>query len=482
MGLFRSGSFLVEKSWMRYAFLCLIVITLSSCGTSDPPKWKDVLSQNNESTEQRPETTAHLIVYLDVSASMPGYVSPDGETIFGRTLQELRGFVTTFDSQLDVMARRVGATVSAPESNMLLMEASRNKTYYDKQETDLAGAIRTFSEGSPPARYHILVTDGVQSTKTKRQDDNCDSGSDQFCVRRKISELLEKGWGGCILGIRSQFHGDVYSESSRRRGDPYGIKYDSIDDDPESYRPFYLYIFSPDPLSLDKFVEELKERIRPLVKGNGLRELALTLPYTRGFAQGELKIPNESFDLLNRTAEEKGPARFTLRLKSEVKESNAKSFQVSVSPKWSSHAMETGTEEELINMIQWDLEPVYAGDSKSSSTDGLKEDNPKSGSGYVRFPVIKLKNPEKGKTDFEMTAHWPTAVGEYQWRAYKLVGRLNLENRIPPWVRQWSTYNDDRKENGNKTFDLETVLLNLWRNPILQKQEAASLYIRVGPD
>ncbi len=331
----------------------------------------------------------------------------------------------------------------------------------------------------PCAVYHVLVTDGVQSTKG--QGDNCASGSDQFCVRRKFFELLEKGWGGCILGIRSQFDGKVYSESSRRRSNTNYIEYPSRDDDPESYRPFYLYIFSPDPLSLDKFVEELKERIRPLVKGDGLRELALTLPYTRGFAQGELKVPNESADLLNRTAVEKHPSRFTLRLSPEVRESTAKAFQISVSFNWSSHAMETGTEEELMNMIQWYLEPVYAGDSDSSFAEGLNEDNPKSESGYMRFPVIRLKTPARGKTDFEMTAHWPNGVGEYKWRAYKLVGRFNLENRVPPWVRQWSTYEDDKKENGNKTFDLETVLLNLWRNPILQKQEAASLYIRIGP-
>jgi len=156
MRLFRSGSSLVEKHWIRFTFLCLILITVSncgSCGTPDAPTWKDVISQNNESAAPRPETTAQLIVYLDTSGSMPGYVSPDGQTIFGRTLQELRKFVATFDSHLDVLARRVGATVGPAESNLLLMEASRDKNYYVERETDLAGAIQTFSNGSPPARY-----------------------------------------------------------------------------------------------------------------------------------------------------------------------------------------------------------------------------------------------------------------------------------------------------------------------------------------
>ena len=64
----------------------------------------------------------------------------------------------------------------------------------------------------------------------------------QFCVRQKISELLQDKWGGCILGIRADFHGKVYSEVNRT-----AIPYETHTNDPASFRPFYLYIFSPDP-------------------------------------------------------------------------------------------------------------------------------------------------------------------------------------------------------------------------------------------
>jgi hypothetical protein len=431
-------------------------------------------------------------VYLDASLSMPGYVAADGQTIYGRVLQELRGFATTLDPRLEVVVRCVGTSVGTPASNLLLSVASRNQSFYHEQDTDLAGAINAFSErmgpaqpNGPPARYHILVTDGVQSTRHEQAALSCDSGSDQLCVRQRILALLDKGWGGCILGIRSQFHGFVYSELNRLEGKPYAVRYDSNDKNRQTFRPFYVYMFSPHQSALAKTVEELKERIRPLVGNDGMRELALTLPYQNGWARGELQIPKESSAFLNQSsAMELNPTRFTLRVSFDVKPNNAKSFNISVGVGWSSHAQDSGTPEELANLIQWYMVPVDL--PGSSALPGSNGDGDKAAQGPNRghYPEVKIERVRgdgTGKQILELKAYWPQSVGDPQWRVYRIEGRLNLAKRVPPWVQQWSTTDDRETRFGHKTFDLESALLNLWRNPALNNQVVAKLYLRIGP-
>lgn len=53
-----------------------------------------------------------------------------------------------------------------------------------------------------PARSHILITDGAQSTKQQRADVSCMAGSDYRCVRNAISNLLRRGWAGSVVGVR----------------------------------------------------------------------------------------------------------------------------------------------------------------------------------------------------------------------------------------------------------------------------------------
>jgi hypothetical protein len=113
-----------------------------------------------------------------------------------------------------------------------------------------------------PARFHILITDGVQSTKQQVSVHSCVAGSDYVCVKKAIAGLLDKGWGGCVIGLRSEFHGKVYSELDHGKA----IPYESKRSDSKTYRPFYLYLLSPDRAALDKLVEALKARLRTIVK------------------------------------------------------------------------------------------------------------------------------------------------------------------------------------------------------------------------
>lgn len=474
------------------------------CGGRECPDWNKVLKDDPVAQSKReippapPKTAEDLIVYLDTSSSMAGYVSPDKQkaTVFSRALQELRNFSTTVSPPLSVYVRRVDAEVGARLNDTFLSEASIKRATYNGSETNLSGAIETFGRGAravretrenvasaadkqsdseagkgeeepPPARFHVLVTDGVQSTR-QRGDGSCVAGSDQICVRKKILALLDNGWGAYVIGLRSEFKGNIYSEINRAV-----IPYESRERDPQSYRPFYLYIFSPDRTALDELVAALQARLRPLAgHDDGMRVLALTSAYADGWGKGALQIPKTNASPLEgNKAEEEGPSRLTLKVSLDTEKTGAKPFSVEAAIGWLNNVKSGGSPGEMASLLKWNLVSVYPSGGASAEKG-------------VRLPEVKLVGAEPqpdGSVKVEMTAQWPRANGTPQCRVYRLEGRLNLEQQTPPWIKQWSTELDTTQETGNRTLFLESALLGLWHNPGLERQVISEVYLRVGP-
>lgn len=476
---------------------------MCGCGSPNPPNWQDIVVSPAAISESEPDTTDHLVVYLDVSSSMAGYVSPngtksfgsapDGHTVFSHTLQELRNIITSLNKPVSVVFRQVHSSVSELSFNDLeLNEASISRRTYRGAETNLAQAVSLFSrpvtrnkspngvgdlqetgESKPAAvaRFHVLITDGVQSTKRKRDDTSCASGSDYVCVKNAIFNLLKNGWAGTILGIKSEFSGKIYSEVSKGRA----ISYESRKHDPKTYRPFYLYIFSPGHSALDNLVESIRKRLTPILEADSIREYGLTCAYSEGFAGGEMTIQKESSEYLEKSkARKEDPAGLTLRVSLNTERAGPMPFTVSVRIPWSSHARGSGTPNELAGLLRWELNPV---DLKPSADQVVKTQG--------RYPDVKILNKRTdadGQVVFTMSAQWPQGAGAPRWRAYRLEGRLDLEQQqAPPWVYQWSTNLDTTADAANKTLNLESALSNLWRNAALEKQVLAEVYLRVGP-
>lgn len=471
-------------------------------GGPKPPSWQEVIAKA-ASSEPTPAvspvaTSNHLVVYLDTSASMAGYVSTDraGQTIFSRSLQELRNFITIINPPIDVVVKRVDSTISSAYPDSYLSEASLNRGLFTGKETDLAGAISLFELGievesetandkspeqksedeedpapPPPARFHVLVTDGVQSRTNKSADASCLAGSDQTCVRKRILTLLSKGWGGYVIGIRSDFQGKVYSEVSRG----VAVSYESKRRDPESFRPFYIYLFSPDRPALDRLVGVLTSRLRPLLaREDGMRTLSLTSAYSDGPAQAEVKVAKESTSILSESkpGRHQNPTGFTMRVDIASDKKGPVPFQLTTTLPWAANVRDGGTPKELAELVEWTVVPL-------DSTSETKRDE------RARYPEIKITDKKieaDGRVTLSATAQYPGGVtGKPLWRSYCIEGRLNLDQQIPPWIRQWSTNLDTTTEAANKTLYLESTLLGLWNNPELKKQPLAQIYLRVGP-
>lgn len=493
------GQTLLGASRVVLILTCSLAPALifASCGDRAPDFPKEPAASPTPSTPPI-KTTNQLVVYLDESGSMAGYVSRDGQTIFGKTLRELRYATGTFGgSDLRVLVRHVGSEVGPPLPDMDLTTASQDPSMYRAGETNLAGAISAFKAGfpqnsqtskmrngespaqgndpngdsenrepPPPARFQILVTDGVQSTKKGGAIQDCTTGSDQFCVNQKIAELLKAGWAGCVLGIRADFHGKVYSEVNGS-----GIPYETKNNDPASFRPFYFYIFSPDPASLDSLVRALKDRVRPLLPNcsDCLRELNLSFPYTDGPADFEVTIPKESRDSIQKSKDRGGPpARFTMRVDVNTEHSGPRTFTIQVKVPWSRHALDAGNEQELMQLLGWDIVPTYQGNQSKER---------------LRFPDIKITGShlDGGQLVLNAVAAFLPGTEKPSWQVYSVEGRINLNQATPNWIRAWSTDLDTTREVANRTFNLETALLGLWNNSSAKGQVVAKAYLRAGP-
>lgn len=473
--------------------LSLLLLATTAC-SDRPPDWKVIERQNHSTPPPAApsiETTNELVVYLDTSASMAGYVTKDGQSIFGKTLRELRFATGTFaSSDAKVLVRRIASDIGPALADMELTSASQDQNIYRGGETNLAGAIQSFrtpttSASSTPAqtgrakasvsdspetepipRFHILVTDGVQSTRQGSATRDCATGSDQFCVRQKIGELLQAKWGGCILGLRADFHGKVYSEVNRS-----AIPYETHTNDPTSFRPFYLYVFSPDPQALDSLVASLKQRLRGLVpKSEPIRELNLSFPYTTGPAEFEAFVAKDARGFVERSKDRSGPpAKLTLRVAVDTEKSGAKPFAMVAKLPWSDHALDTANEAELAQLLTWKVEDVFPPPAETAGK---------------RFPHVKIVQTHvdsPGQITIDATAGFNSGTGEPSWRVCRIQARLNLNQISPSWIKEWSVDLDTTREVGNRTFNLETALLGLWSASTTKDHVVAEAYLRIGP-
>lgn len=462
----------------------LSLILLTGCTSEQPVDWKaceEKLQGNQQSKTSNIPATEHTVVYLDTSKSMQGYVSPegdkpfavspDGQTVFSKTLLELRSIVTTLSPNFSVVVRRVDSEVYAPSyTNLELSQAALNRGVYNGKETNLAGAIKEFNqpltnenpENTNPPRFHILVTDGVQSSNQQRTDTSCEKGSDSTCVNTQILKHLNNGWGATIFGIKSEFQGTVYSEVNKSE-----LAY-STNKKEENFRPFYLYIFSPDQAALDNLTQLLRQRLGELVKSpNSLREFSLTSAYTRSFSQIELNNTSKEFiELRKEKDDDKRPARIRVKVDVKTERDGLKPFNLKVKIPWAETTALAGTNDDLLKMIKWNLELI----------DGDKEDS------KIRYPNLELTEKKVTEDGIELTfkTGWTKEAGEFGGRMYRLVGKFDPAQSALPWIKQWSTQVDTTTDNANKTLNLEGSLGNLWKQTAIKNETVSSGCIRVS--
>ena len=429
-----------------------------------------------------PNVTDNIVVYLDTSKSMRGYISPrdgrnfsvssNGQTVYSRTLLELKNAASLLSPDYTVGLRRVTEQLGAPAKALEISTgAIRRDDFYQGDDTDLALAVKSFSQNlnpdeAGPPRFHILVTDGVQSSST------CTQNSDPRCLKEQILNLIgkkEANWSLTILGLRSEFDGLVYSEVLPGTSTDY-----QSGKSPAAFRPFYLYIFSADQDELNQFTASLKERLLKLKPADAketdfLREFPVTDNYRR-YLDGNITVlstSEEQTHLLTLTPELAGenPA-FTVKVSTSTEDSGAERFAITTDFPWKPEAELVGAKRELSEIIKWELHQCA-------------EKPPES-----RYPFMRLSDKveytDDGKVTINLETGWTKGEGRRGWRTFVLVGRVNTDKVSPKWVADWSTPTDTGSGEASRTLNLIESLGTLWRNAAIQKQVVAKIYLKVG--
>jgi hypothetical protein len=309
----------------------------------------------------------------------------------------------------------------------------------------------------------VLVTDGVQSSDKNNMNVPCGQGSDSFCVKKQLLDLVRKGWGGAVFGMKSEFNGNIYSEITHKP-----IPFVSGKDQ-NKFRPFYLYVFSPDRAALDKLVDALREKLAPLNREDAFREYALTTDYSTGIESIEIVQDKQTRNLLE-ARQEKSKAGELPRIHAKsglnTETEGKQQFIVKVKPAWTAHAMAGGSADELARMIKWELVSIFPD----------KEDS------KLRYPVFNLVKQEikEGIAHLTFETGWIKDSGSPAWRVYQVIGKLDVNQPAPPWVSAWTTNLDSSVDTANKTLNLESSLANLWNNSFLENYPVAEFGVLVG--
>ncbi len=464
---------------MCYCVFVTTVAFYTGCFEIPPPKWELCKSvQQPTLPNQSPNATKHLVVYLDTSLSMAGFlssdaksgfaVSADGNTIFSKTLLELRKAAIAIDPNMEVVVRQVNKNISPPSfGDFQLSEISQNKKVFNGTETNLAGAIRTFpqpldkeSADQAPPRFHILVSDGVQSSSKSDKQLSCADRSDPYCVKKAFLDLVNSGWGGAIIGMKSEFKGKVWSEISK-------LSFDySTGKDSTKFRPFYVYIFSPDHAGVEDLLESLRRSLPQLGREDAYREYNLTSSYISGFPAVELPDEKPPADLL-RVRKDNSKDMPRLEARASVSKTGMQKFTLNVQPQWSPNARQTGPLDELNKLVKWEIQSVYPEKDETGH----------------RYPTLKLSGwkSENGKIEVTFETGWsPGEEGKQDWRMYRIVGTFDDAKNVPEWITNWSTNLDKTSDTANKTLNLESSVPDFKSNSVISKNLIAEFCVRVG--
>ena len=477
------------------ASLLLALLAGSSLACDPPPPdWPvDLASGPKLNDQTQPVIAANdLIFYIDGSQSMKGYLRSQvpargsaaqnsGSTIYSRTLEGIHDVATRLQST-NVHVRRVDSQVGRLEDGLILEKAVSSQEFYSGSSTNLEAAIEEFAKplsaktvgpaGSetpaPPALFHILVTDGVQSDR---------GGVDPTRFKESLKHLLESGWAGYVLGVRSQFAGSIWSE--KRQGTR--IEWES-GDDTTRFRPFYVFVFSPDPVRLTAFAGELRTAVEQVAKAAGggdaaslVREIHLGGEFVRGQARGGLEVGAASSKLLQAAPSEQDPVRLTLRVDESSDRYGPQELTVSFDGvEWTRYAQDCLIGEDIGALVEMTLTPVLLQD----------------GADRYAHPVLSFSGPPGVETDslsLKMKVDWPASGEEKRWGIYRIEVRVTnktLQSRpVPGWVVQWSTDDDGLSsiDHCTKTYKLARALDVVWSSAKPDSRTLATAYLRVGP-
>lgn len=227
-----------------------------------------------------------LVLYIDLSNSMQGYVRPAGSE-FSQVLNRLDTFAANLQPRHGISFRTVGASVAEASADIdLLGRLSHSPELFDQTQSVIADAIRSFdnafrlerNETTGVPRCHVLITDGVQYVAPGAAT-ACRDGNDAQCVNEEIRSLIAKGWGVHVFAVRSRFNGKVWQHSRSVPGNKVpSATYHAGAGDLDDYRPFLVMLFTTEASYVGHVADSLRADLGKIGFPAGIvKEIPLTV-------------------------------------------------------------------------------------------------------------------------------------------------------------------------------------------------------------
>jgi len=456
--------------WAFVLGTCLAM--LGGCATP-PPRWNELIEKGALAGFDQPPCAVpsaapasnDLIVYLDGSGSMRGYLNQRGASAYRETLRLLTEVGPLFEPPMRIQFRKVGSVVEPPRPWEALTPTPDKEGFYNLPDTDLAAAVRSFAvnlEGKPtgpPPRMHVLVTDGVQSIGATLSVAFRDE-----CLKLLAGSNGNPPWQATLFGIRSQFDGKVYSEVDRTRV----ITYQTQEDNKQTWRPFYLLVFSSDASQHNNNVARLRRELRKLESQPEIHELPLASCFVAGPPLVEVAGEASGGGLGPRVSRVKHKlSEVAPSFNVQIGKENNRRLSITVAPQWSEAATNTADAAQLAELVTWELTPVYP----------AQEEPDKS---YPQLENMQVTVSSQGAV-VTVQPTWESRAKTPAWRIFRLTGRLDPKKRLPGWLEQWNTRDDRTVEQANRTYNLLATWQATWERSPVGSQTVANIYLAVGP-
>jgi hypothetical protein len=402
-------------------------------------------------------------IYIDGSYSMAGFVRPEGNTVFGQMLEKLRSM--TLPGYTKEFYKFAGEIEQIQDKDV--HTAHYQRWFFGGSDTKLSDVSDMFLKCPPnslPSAF-VVVTDGVPSVPGE--------ASDYVKVSNKVNQWLLKKYVFQILAMRSQFNGEICSETNKQKGvGSYKFPYSSVEKEIKTYRPFYLYIFAPDRDCVEEIVSQIKpNKISPDYQFIDFSS-RIFKEYSVEFETEEANpIPGRENPLVHYTEplEFSNMTELSWKKKTSGKTSSPGYLRVTLD----------------FQLSRWMRAFVRHPENIRLESECVSFPKKDSCSPVIPTPTVYLDSAsvEQGtgeKIKVTLLLRFKDELPPGRWFAYHIRFLPYREAfELAPWVEEWSTDRDDEQRLASKTLNFGKFISCLLEQPSLTDQSIGEIYIGI---
>src|ERR1041385_2227576 len=445
--------------------LCLAVLAstlLAGCGgvhASAPPASAIEGGFHAQGARNDERATQQLDIYVDGSLSMRGFAAVPNSN-YSRIAREVVSSATA--APVDVNIYKITGYKSTPAISRvtnLPLGQLQLPDFYNGSDTPLASVLNHLA----PDHSAIVITDLVQS----------DKGTDNLDLVRAFTTLGKRNLEIRLLGYRSSFQGEYYPENLPKRK-PFPVNLSQ--GIPNSGRPFYMLVIAPNPAAmkrLDEYILSHNPAIRvfdatapPIwiddirLYSDNPKKAEWSLYSPPQFKQ--IAIPHFESSYRFRNSGKPNGGEVMLPLEFVVKAGYLLQNPAHIEFESTKSTWKSGKGSEPIS---WNL----------SATGEFYPNAPAKREGTA-LPGASADNAnEKMRLQFQVPR-----PERQSWDVYSVrmkAGQANL--KVPEWVKDWNTEDDNIPQNTNRTFQLKLVVESMI-NAVSEHTTFAECILRLG--